>query len=450
MSFITILLVAFSLALDAFAVSMAMGSLVKKLSLRQALFISGVFGCFQGGMPLLGWLLGQVTYRFISVVDYWIAFGLLLAVGGHMIIQAMQSKHEALDAKNPLELKTLITLAVATSIDAFAIGITFSMLRQSIVLPMLVIGLVTMALTFAGVYFGKLFQRFNEKRIEVAGGLVLVGMGLKMLISHLIQHYEMFGNSQTVWFAFVLTLIAGLATGIGSIIAFFSRQTGDRRFSFLLGMSTGLLLWIAFRELLPPVGRDMGDLWPATLLFFVGFAGAGLIDKLVPDFGNPHEPLRLEDLTDKPEFRRTGMPAVLAMVAHSFPEGLALFVVALQAPPAVAIVAALGVALHNIPEGIATAVPMYYATGSRSKACWFSSLTGLAEPLGALLMYTLLYRFLNGPMLHLLTAGSSGVLVFIALDGLLPAASVYGKYHHALYGVLLGLLISASFCLFLT
>lgn len=178
------------------------------------------------------------------------------------------------------------------------------------------------------------------------------------------------------------------------------------------------------------------------LVFFGGFVLTALVDRLVPDFGNPHEPLRVEELDEEPKFRRTGMPALLAISLHSFPEGIALFVTALHSPLAAAVCATLGLALHNIPEGLSTALPMYHASGSRAKACGYSSLTGLAEPLGALIFYTLFHRLIGPSALGGLTAAGAGVFVFIALDGLLPAARAYGKYHHAVYGVGIGMLIA--------
>ncbi len=447
MPLLSILLIALGLSMDAFAVSITSGITIKNLKARHALLVGAAFGIFQALMPVLGWAVGQWAYRFISVVDYWVAFGLLLFVGGHMIIQAMQPEDKEAGPKNPLHLPTLLTLAVATSIDAFAIGISLSMLRVSILQPVLIIGLVTFALCFAGVYFGRLFGHLNEKKLEVFGGLVLIGLGTKMLVEHLIENHEMFTDSQTVWFAFSLTLIAGLATGIGSLLALFTRRTGVRRVSFFLGVSTGLLLWTAFRQMLPLAESHSEHSTLSIAAFFGGLLLTALIDKLVPDFGNPHEPHRIEDLQKKPDFRRTGMPAALAIAAHSFPEGLAIFIAALHAPAPVAVGAAVALALHNIPEGVATALPMYHATGSRTKACGFSSLTGLAEPLGALIAYTLLYRFMSGVALDLLTAAAAGIMVFIALDGLLPAARVYGKYHHAVYGVLAGMIAAAALAL---
>jgi len=272
---LSILLIALGLAMDAFAVSITSGITIKNLKARQALLIGAAFGIFQAVMPVLGWALGQWAYRFISTVDYWIAFSLLLFVGGHMIITAMQPEDED-DPKNPLHLPTLLTLAVATSIDAFAIGVSLSMLRVAILTPVLIIGLVTFALSVAGVYFGHLFGHFNEKKMEVAGGLILIGLGTKMLIEHLIENHEIFESSTTIWFAFALTLAAGLATGIGSLIALFSRQTAKRRFSFFLGISTGLLLWIAFRQMIPIAEADLdGQLIPA-IGFFGGFRSSGL------------------------------------------------------------------------------------------------------------------------------------------------------------------------------
>jgi len=447
MPIISILLIALGLAMDAFAVSITSGITIKNLKVRHALLVGAVFGVFQALMPVLGWAVGQWAYRFISAIDYWLAFSLLLFVGGHMIIQAMQPEDEESGPKNPLHLPTLLTLAVATSIDAFAIGISLSMLHVSIFQPVLIIGLVTFALSFAGVYFGRLFGHLNEKKMEVAGGLVLIGLGTKMLVEHLVENHEIFTDSQTVWFAFGLTLAAGLATGIGSLLAFFTRQTGTRRFSFFLGVSTGLLLWTAFCQMLPRSGNGPDSTFPVMAAFFGGLLITALIDKLVPAFGNPHEPCRIEDFEGAPVFRRTGMPAATGIAVHSFPEGLAIFIAALHAPAPVAIGAAVALALHNIPEGITAARPMYHATGSRAKACGFSSLTGLAEPLGALMGYTLLYRFMSGTALDLLTAASAGIMVFTALGGLLPAVRTYGKYHHTVYGIVAGMLAAAGLAL---
>lgn len=439
MPFLSIVFIALSLSMDAFAASITCGLSIRKRRLHSALLTGGLFGLFQALMPALGWLIGRWASRWIGAFDYWIAFGLLLFVGGHMILQAVQPDDPDADDGKPLSLKTLLMLAVATSIDAFAVGITLSLLGVSILQPVLVIGAVTFLVSMAGFGIGCKTGTFNQAKMEIAGGVVLVGLGVKILVENLVAQEVLFMETQHVWFALALTLAAGLATGIGSLMALFGKRSGARRFSFFTGLSTGLLLWIAFRELLPTSSQ--------TLLPLVGFFPAilitALVDHLVPPFGNPHEPTRIEALSAEPAGRRTGMPAALAIGLHSFPEGLAVFVAVLHTPRPVALGAALALALHNIPEGISAALPLYHATGSRAKACFFSALTGLAEPLAALLAYTLLHRFLNDPPTVLLTAGSAGILVFIALDGLLPAARLFGKAHHALAGIVVGLLAAA-------
>lgn len=440
MPFVSILIIALSLAMDAFAVSLSLGASGSRNAWRRALVTGGVFGTFQAFMPVLGWLLGAAAYRFIAAFDYWLAFGLLFFTGGHMIFQAIQPDDEV-----PLDVgwSGLLSMGVATSIDAFAIGISLSILKVPMVLPVVTIGIVTFLLSVAGVYIGGRAVRWSEKGIVVAGGWLLIGLGIKLLVERLVGNDALFDIGYAVGFAFLLTLAAGMATGIGSLLALFMKRTGLRRFSLLLGGSTGLMLWIAFREMLPAVEGLALAPSLSGLCFVSGFVLAAAIDYLVPDFGNPHEPQMIEGLAEDVEtLRRTGMPAALGIMVHSFPEGLAVFVAALHLPAPMAYGAALALALHNIPEGIATAMPMYHATGSRVAACGFSSLTGLAEPLGALLVYSLCYRFLSDTALGVLTAVGAGVMVFIALDGLLPAARVYGKYHHAIGGVLLGLLVA--------
>jgi ZIP family zinc transporter len=447
MPMLSILLIALSLAMDAFAVSITSGVTIQRVKVRQALLIAFFFGLFQAVMPVLGWAAGQWLVRWIEMVDHWIAFALLLYVGGHMIIQALHIEDDPDDIQNPLHIPTLFMLAIATSIDAFAIGISLSMIRVSILMPVLIIGAVTFVLSFAGVYFGRLFGHLNEKKLEIAGGVILIGIGIKILIEHLIEHEVLFHLTPKLWIAFAFTMTAGLATGIGSLRFLFKRRTRARRSAFLAGVASGLLLWIAFRYLLPPDSTGQAPSIPALILFFGGLILMAWIDRQVPAFGNPHEPLRIENVDPNPSFRRTGMPTALGIAAHSFPEGFALFITALHTPLPIALGATLALALHNIPEGIATVLPMYHATGSRTKACGFSALTGLAEPLGAILAYTLLHPFLDASTIGLPAAAAGGVFVFIALDSLLPAVKAYGKTHHAVYGVCTGMLLAQGLTL---
>jgi len=183
MPMISIFVIAVGLAMDAFAVSIASGITIKRLRLHHALLIAAAFGFFQAVMPVLGWWLGSLASPFLMSVNSWIAAALLIGIGWHMIVEARQL--EKAEQKNPLRPVVLFTLALATSLDAFAVGLTLSMLEVSIIRPVLIIGAVTFVMTFAGVYIGKFFGHIFEKKLEIAGGILLIGMGLKIGISQL-------------------------------------------------------------------------------------------------------------------------------------------------------------------------------------------------------------------------------------------------------------------------
>ncbi len=195
----------------------------------------------------------------------------------------------------------------------------------------------------------------------------------------------------------LLTLGAGLATGIGSAIAFFAKRTNKRLLSFSLGLSGGVMIYVSFVELFPEANRVLSQAWGdqiGTIItvasFFGGIFIIGLIDRLIPSFENPHEPHLLEDISlsseeaKNPKLMRMGMMTAIALAIHNFPEGIATFITASD-DLALGIPIAIAVAIHNIPEGIAVSIPIYYATGSRKKAFLWSVLSGLTEPLGAVL-----------------------------------------------------------------
>lgn len=257
-------------------------------------------------------------------------------------------------------------------------------------------------------------------------------------------------------FALILTLFAGLATGIGSAIAFFAKHTNKKFLSFSLGLSAGVMIYVSFMELLYQArleihilrGEKAGDLIAAAA-FFGGILIAALIDKFVPEMENPHEIRSVEDMrsrskevTQQRKLARMGIVTALALAIHNFPEGIATFMSAVQEPK-VGIAIAVAVAIHNIPEGIAVSVPIYFATKSKKKAFWYSFLSGLAEPLGALAAYFVLMPFLSPMLLYCTFAAVAGIMIYISLDELLPAAHEYGEYHIAIYGLVVGMVIMA-------
>ncbi len=257
-----------------------------------------------------------------------------------------------------------------------------------------------------------------------------------------------------ILFAFALTLFAGMSTGIGSAISFFAKGTNKNFLSGALGFSAGVMIYVSFIEIFPKAKHSLTatlgstkGYWVTTLAFFGGMALIALIDNFVPSFANPHEPKDINDeecvsCEEKEQLLRMGMLSALAIAIHNFPEGIATFASALQ-DPALGISIAIAIAIHNIPEGIAVSVPLYYATGDRKKAFTLSVLSGLSEPIGALVGYTLLYRFFNDVVFGILFAAVAGIMVFISLDELLPTAEQYGQHHIAIYGVVSGMAVMA-------
>lgn len=282
--------------------------------------------------------------------------------------------------------------------------------------------------------------------------------------------------AENVLFAFGLTAFAGLSTGIGSALAFFAKRTNPKFLSLSLGFSAGVMIYVSFMEIMvkakDALQADLGEVagtWAAVIAFFGGIALIALIDKLVPSHENPHEMHRIEEMSaeslahagtgeqengleseeGKRKLFRMGTMAALAIGIHNFPEGLATFTAALS-DPSLGIAIAVAIAIHNIPEGIAVSVPIYYATGDKKKAFIYSFLSGLAEPVGALVGYLLLMPFMSETVFGVIFAGVAGIMVFISLDELLPAAEEYGEHHLSIYGLVSGMAVMAlSLLLFL-
>ena len=262
-------------------------------------------------------------------------------------------------------------------------------------------------------------------------------------------------ETRAVLIAFGLTLLAGLATGVGSALAFFAKRTSTRFLAAALGFSAGVMIYVSMIEIFSKARASLGGVygdtkgyWYAALAFFGGMFVTGLIDKLVPSAENPHEPRAVEEMSEPRKasgdagLMRMGVLSALAIGIHNFPECLATFASALK-DPKLGVSIAVAIAIHNVPEGIAVSVPVYYATGSRKKAFALSFLSGLAEPVGALAGYFVLYRFFSDAVFGILFAGVAGIMVFISLDELLPTAEKYGEHHLAIYGVVVGMMVMA-------
>ncbi|HEY50493.1 MAG TPA: zinc transporter ZupT [Dehalococcoidia bacterium] len=253
-------------------------------------------------------------------------------------------------------------------------------------------------------------------------------------------------------FAFLLTALAGLSTGIGSAIAYFIRQPRYSYLAVMLGFSAGVMVYISFAELLKTAIDEVG-FGLANLSFFVGIAFIAVVDMLVP---HSYEEEQAEDThssivskqgtsTGQPSvLMRAGVFTALGIAIHNFPEGLVTFSSAATGDVALGMAVATAIAIHNIPEGIAVSAPIFYATGSRRRAFLWSFLSGVAEPVGAVIGYAILLPFLTPTLLSSLLAFVAGIMVYISLDELLPLAHKYGQEHLVITGVGAGMLVMAA------
>ena len=263
-----------------------------------------------------------------------------------------------------------------------------------------------------------------------------------------------------VSFALLLTLLAGLATGIGSAIAYFIRKPETKHMSLILGFSAGVMLYISFAELLHQAFDKVGFV-TANLGFFIGIAFIAVLDILIPhEYKQEHAetppeapaeanlyPHRLRYRRGQKEQRsylmRAGMLTAIGIAIHNFPEGLAVFSSGITGDRGFGLLVAIAIALHNIPEGISVSIPIWEATGSRGRAFLYSFAAGLAEPVGATIGYAILFNFLTPTVIYTLLAFAAGIMVYISLDEILPMAHLYGKEHLVIIGVVAGMVMMA-------
>jgi ZIP family zinc transporter len=258
---------------------------------------------------------------------------------------------------------------------------------------------------------------------------------------------------RNVFLAIGLSIFAGLSTGIGGLIVMLFKKINGKVLSIALGFSAGVMIYVSFAEILPEArtyltngaGPKSGE-WLAYISFFAGVFLIAIIDRLVPVPENLHEPRQI----DQPDFCGLGQNsqkliksskmAALAIAIHNFPEGIATFVSGMT-ELSLGIAIALAVAIHNIPEGITVAMPVYCATGDKKKALIKSLLSGLAEPLGAILAFLVLHPFINDTVFGIIYGAIAGIMVFISLDELLPTASEFGEHHSSMLGLILGMMV---------
>lgn len=267
---------------------------------------------------------------------------------------------------------------------------------------------------------------------------------------------------QNVLSAFIMTGLAGLTTLLGTVLLFFTKKTNTKFLSASLGFSAGAMIFISFVDIIPKAidqlsttYSDKKSLFFAILAFFGGMLILAIIDKVIPESNNPHEMSSQGDIEkvqvlthdeklqkDKAALKKMGVFTALAITIHNFPEGIATFISAVK-DPSLGLPIAVAIAIHNIPEGISVAVPIYYGSGSKSQAFLYSFISGIAEPIGGLFAYFIFLDNATPVTIGLVFAAVAGIMAFISLDELLPAAEEYGNHHTTMYGSIAGMAFMA-------
>ena len=251
--------------------------------------------------------------------------------------------------------------------------------------------------------------------------------------------------SNPLIFAFSLTFLAGISTGVGSLLCLLYKKFNPKFLGVMLGISAGVMLYVSFVEILTKAklslstvfGEKLG--YTYTLLgFFAGILIIILIDKILPH----HHCEENKTETNDQKLLRLGLFSALALSIHNFPEGLATFLSALE-NPTYGISIASAIAIHNIPEGIAVAIPIYYATKNRKKAFLYSFLSGLTEPIGALIGYFVLLQFFDESIFGAIFASVAGMMVYISINELIPTANEYAGKKLSTYGIVIGMFVMA-------
>ena len=423
MGLFELLLLSVGLAMDAFAVSICKGLAAKKITGKE-LFICGAwFGFFQGAMPLIGYLVGSIFEKFINMVAPWVAFVLLSIIGGNMIKEALSPDEEAAPG---FDIKTMFMMAVATSIDALAVGITFVAVPvevfeagrlTNVLFAVAVIGVVTFLISTAGVKIGSVFGSRYRSGSEIMGGTILIFIGLRSLITHLDSSNTL---SDTDTLFGMLIPLAG--TVLGAAVIYAARGALSCRLrAVMFGLSSGIMFSIAVWGMIEPAisgltQEDRGGIIAVTICFIGGVLVQILMDRLIP-----HTHI-YPDITEGPESKLSPeIKVLLKEVIHHTPEGIALgsiyaarFMKTEWIPSTVAVVLAVAIALQNIPEAIGISLPIKQSGARTGKAFLLGVASGIPTPL--LGMITVVIVVLFPDILPYTMAVAGGALIYTTIE----------------------------------
>lgn len=418
MGLFELMFLAIGVSMDAFAVSISKGLSVEKASLKNCLTCGIWFGFFQGLMPFIGYLVGSRFESLINMVAPWVAFILLSIIGGNMIKEAFEDEEET---KADFSFRTMLMLAIATSIDALAVGITFVAVPVKIlqasnmantILAVIIIGLTTFATSTLGVKIGNLFGTRYQAGSQVMGGTILVFIGLKSLLESL----DTTGALQSTDTLFGM-LIPFAGTILGAACIYAKYKLTDTSRAILTGISSGIMFSILVWGLLEPAfrGFDMA-VYPIALSFFAGVLIQYLMDVFVP---HTHT---FMDITEGPKSNlQSEIKVMLSEIIHHIPEGIALGAVYagfymktdwLMASAAV--VLSIALAIQNFPEALFVSMPINDGGAGTGKSFLLGVISGVPVPLMGLI--TLLVTLLFGNILPYVMSLAAGAMIYATVE----------------------------------
>ncbi|MCR5032584.1 MAG: manganese efflux pump [Lachnospiraceae bacterium] len=423
MGIFEILLLAVGLAMDAFAVSICKGLAVKKLSIKEILICGIWFGSFQGLMPFIGFLLGSGFEKWIRIVAPWVAFILLTLIGVNMIREAFSEEEEETSAG--LDVKTMFIMAVATSIDALAVGITFVAIPVQILdmgkiantaLASGIIAVVTFLISCIGVKIGNLFGTRYKAGSEVMGGTILVFIGLNTLLDALDTSGAM--NNSDVIFGMLIPLVGTVA---GAAFVYAKKPLTDSFRTVMAGASAGIMFSISVWGMIEPAigsldGHGIREIGP-----IIGFFCLGVVLLYVLDHVVPHTHAFVE-ITEGPESGlKTETKMMLAELIHHVPEGIALgavyaahFMKTEWISVSMALILAVAIAVQNFPEALFVSLPAREKGTGVGKAFFFGVVSGVTVPLLAVI--TLLALLLFPAVMPYVMAMAGGAIIFTTVE----------------------------------
>ena len=429
MGLFELLLLAVGLAMDAFAVSICKGLAVKKITAKEYLLCGIWFGSFQGIMPFIGYLVGSRFEKFISIIAPWRAFGLLSLIGINMVKEAFSPPEEV---KPEFDVKTMFLMAVATSIDALAVGITFVAVPVkvfategllNVLFAVIVIAVITCVISMIGVKIGHIFGTRYKSGSEIMGGTILIFIGFRSLITHL-DRSQALSDSETI-FGMLIPLVG---TVLGAAVVYASRKLSDNIRMILIGGTSGIMISIAVWGMIEPAvmglkARMDNGIIPVALCFCGGVLFQYIVDSVVP-----HTHVYAE-ITEGPESKLDpDIKVMLSEVIHHIPEGIALgaiyaghFLKTEWISASTALVLAIAIAVQNIPEALFVSLPIREKGTNTGKAFFMGIISGVPIPLLGII--TVIISLLFPDALPYIMALAGGALIYTTIEEIPQLAS---------------------------